>query len=186
MRRRVFAGLVLLPMVGCAGVAPFAPTPAGRYAALATEADRAIGQIIDHLAARERIEVDQAASLRYAAAATLPRALPPPVTPMAGAVLDPGMDLVVIDAQRLAALAGGVAAGGDAQAAAALARLDAALDRLAVLGGAPAGRWRIGAGGGKRPWRASLPSPGPAILRCRIRGQHADHLPGRRHGGAGL
>jgi hypothetical protein len=137
MRRRFLAGLALLPVVGCAGVAPFPQGPAGRYATLVVESDRAIGQMIDHLAARERIEVEQAASLRYAAAATLPRALPPPVTPAAGAVLDPGMDLVVIDAQRLAALAGGVAAGGDAEAAAALARLDAALDRLRGT----TGRW---------------------------------------------
>jgi len=137
MRRGFLAVLALLPLAGCAGVAPWAQGPAADHARLVNEADRAIGQMIDHLAARERVEVEQAASLRYAAAATVPRALPPPATPVAGAVLDPGMDLVVIEAQRLAALANGAAAGGDAEAAAALARLEPALGTLRGI----SGRW---------------------------------------------
>lgn len=137
MRRGLLAVLVLLPLLGCAALPPGAQGPAAEHARLVAAADGALGLMLDHLAARERVEVEQAASLRFAAAATVPRTLPPPVTPLAGAVLDPGMDLVVIAAQRLAVLAGGAPAGGDAEAAAALARLETA---LAALRGAP-GRW---------------------------------------------
>ncbi|WP_198372970.1 hypothetical protein, partial [Roseomonas rosulenta] len=119
MRRGLLAVLALLPVIGCAPLPPTAQGPAVEHARLVVAADGAIGRMLDHLAARERVEVEQAASLRFAAAASVTRALPPPATPAAGAVLDPGMDLVVIEAQRLAALAGGAAPGGDAEAAAA-------------------------------------------------------------------
>ncbi|WP_230168289.1 hypothetical protein [Roseomonas sp. CECT 9278] len=137
MRRGLLAVLALLPVLGCAMAPPAPQGPAADHARLAIAADRAIGQMIDHLAARERVEVEQAASLRFAAAASVTRALPAPATPVVGAVLDPGMDLVVIAAQRLAVLAGGAGAGGDAEAAAALARFEAALGGLRAV----PGRW---------------------------------------------
>jgi hypothetical protein len=137
MRRGLLALPAALLLAACA-VVPGAPGgPAARNAALVQAADGAIGRTLDHLAARERIEVEQAAALRFAAAATVPRALPAPATPAAGAVLDPGMELVVIAAQRLAARAAGQPAGGDAEAAAALARLQAALAGLRAV----PGRW---------------------------------------------
>ncbi|BDG73295.1 hypothetical protein [Roseomonas fluvialis] len=137
MRRGCLALLALLPLLGCAVPPGASSGPAAQHARLVGAADLALGQMIDHLAARERIELDQAASLRFAAAASVTRTLPAPATPAVGAVLDPGMDLVVIAAQRLAVLAGGAPAGGDAEAAAALARLDVA---LGALRGVP-GRW---------------------------------------------
>lgn len=136
-RRVLTAGLLGLPLAGCVVVAP-PPSqgPAGRHAALVIAADAAAGRVVDHLAARERAETDQAAALRFGAGA-MPRSPAPLVTPVAGQVLDPGMDLIVLQAQRLAVLAGGGGPAEGQQGAAMLARLDAA---LAGLRAAP-GRW---------------------------------------------
>lgn len=132
--RRIFllqsAGLLL---AACAVVPPQPQGPAQRHAALVVAADQALGRMVDHLAARERTEIDQSASLRYAAGGAVPRSLPVPATPVAGAVLDPAMDLLVIEAQRLADLASGAAAGGDAEAAAAFDRLRMAMARLGTV-----------------------------------------------------
>jgi hypothetical protein len=136
MRRRNLSALLLL-LPGCTAV-PFAPLPpAARHAALVMAADQRIGLVLDHLATRERAEVDQAASLRFAAGGAVPRSLPALATPLAGAVLDPGMDLVAIQARRIAALALGSPPTEANEAAPALARLEAA---LAALPAAP-GRW---------------------------------------------
>jgi hypothetical protein len=138
MRRSFLLLLAAAPLAACTAV-PFAtPTgPAARHAALVAGADQAMGRMLDHLAARERSEVDQAASLRFAAGGAAPRALPAPAVPLAGAVLDPGMDLVVLQARRIAALADGAAPAEAGEGAAAFARLQSA---LAGLRAAP-GRW---------------------------------------------
>lgn len=132
MRRR---NLIVLPLLlaGCTAV-PFAPLPpAARHAALVTAFDQRVGLVVDHLAARERAEVDQAASLRFASGGAVPRSLPVAATPVAGAVLDPGMDLVAIQARRLAALALGNPPGDAAEAAAALGRVETALAGLRAV-----------------------------------------------------
>ncbi|WP_137125240.1 hypothetical protein [Roseomonas sp. HF4] len=132
MRRRNLPVLLLL-LSGCTA-APFAPLPpAAQHAALVTAADLRIGLVVDHLAARERAEVEQAASLRFAAGGTVPRSLPPLATPVAGAVLDPGMDLVAIQARRVAALSLGTAPADQTEAAAALGRVEAALAGLRAV-----------------------------------------------------
>lgn len=137
MRRRHLPLLLLPPLAGCVA-APVPPIhPAARHAALVLAADQQLSLLLDHLAARERVELDEAASLRFAATGSVPRLPPPPVTPLAGAVLDPGMDLIVLAAERLVAAAQGAAAQEGPAGADALARLDAA---LAGLRGAP-GRW---------------------------------------------
>lgn len=132
MRRRGLPALLLL-LPGCVAT-PFAPLPpAARHAALVTVLDQRVGLVVDHLAARERAEVDQAASLRFASGGTVPRSLPVPATPVAGAVLDPGMDLVAIQARRLAALALGSPPDDAAEVAAALGRIEAALAGLRAV-----------------------------------------------------
>jgi len=136
MRRRNLP-VLLLALSGCTAT-PFAPLPpAAQHAALVTALDQRIGLVVDHLAARERTEVEQAASLRFAAGGAVPRSLPGLATPVAGAVLDPGMDLVAIQARRVAALSLGNAPDDRAEAAAALGRLEAALPGLRAV----PGRW---------------------------------------------
>lgn len=136
-RRALTAGLLGLPLAGCVVVGPpAAQGPAARHAALVIAADAAAGQVVDHLAARERVETEQAAALRFGAGA-MPRSPGAPVTPLVGQVLDPGMDLIVLQARRLAVLAGAGPAAEGQEGAAMLARLDAA---LAGLRGLP-GRW---------------------------------------------
>lgn len=134
--RRVVLGSLLLLGACVAPPPPMPPSPAGRYAALVAAADQAAGQVVDHLAARERQEVQEAGSLRYAAG-TMPPNPPPPATPAAGAVLDPGMKLILLQAQRLAALSAGQAMIEGPQGAALRARLQ---DSLAALRAVP-GRW---------------------------------------------
>ncbi len=137
MRRSFLLLLATLPLPACT-VVPFAPQgPAQRIAALTTAADQAAGRMVDHLGQRERSEIDQAASLRYAAGGAPNTNLPRPATPVAGAVLDPGMDLVVLEARRIAALAAGAAPAEGQEGALAFARVQ---DALAGLRAAPA-RW---------------------------------------------
>lgn len=128
-------GLALLA-AGCVAAPPLPPTPAGRHAALVATADQAAGQVVDHLARRERQEEQEAASLRFAAG-SMPPTPPPTATPAAGAVLDPAMKLVLLEAQRLSALSAGLPPAEGQQGAALLARLR---DSLAALRGVP-GRW---------------------------------------------
>lgn len=134
-RRAVLAlGLLLGACVAAPPPAP--PTPAARYAALVVAADQTAGQVVDHLAARERAEVQEAGSLRFAAG-TMPPNPPPPATPAAGGVLDPGMKLILMEAQRLAALSMGQVPTEGPQGAALLSRIQ---DGLAALRAVP-GRW---------------------------------------------
>lgn len=133
MRRHLPLYLLALLIPACAAVPPTPETPAARHVAQVAAADEAAGRMLDHLALRERTEIEQAASLRFAAGGAVPRNLPDPAVPVAGAVLDPAMDLVLIQAQRLAALASGTPAGGDAEAAAAFDRLQAAVGRLGTV-----------------------------------------------------
>ncbi|HWT10410.1 MAG TPA: hypothetical protein VN329_14690 [Roseomonas sp.] len=128
-------GLILL-LGGCVAMPQQPPTVAGRHAALVAAADQAAGQVVDHLARRERQEEQDASSLRFAAG-TMPRTPPMPAAPVAGAVLDPAMKLMLLEAQRLAALSGGQAPAEGQQGAALLARLR---DALAALRAVP-GRW---------------------------------------------
>lgn len=129
-------GLALL-IAGCVAAPPPAPpTPAGRFAGLVAAADQSAGQVVDHLARREQQEVQEAGTLRFAAGA-MPPAPPPPAAPAAGAVLDPGMKLLLLEAQRLAALSVGQAPSEGQQGAALLLRLQ---DGLAALRTVPA-RW---------------------------------------------
>ncbi|MBW6397108.1 hypothetical protein KPL78_04570 [Roseomonas sp. HJA6] len=134
--RRAILGLGLLLGACVASPPPTPPTPAGRYAALVIAADQTAGQVVDHLAARERAEVQEAGSLRFAAGA-MPPTPPPPATPAAGAVLDPGVKLILMQAQRLAALSVGQVPAEGPQGAALLARVQ---DSLAALRAVP-GRW---------------------------------------------
>jgi hypothetical protein len=134
--RAVLPGLFMLMLAACTVLPPAVQTPAARHAALVGAADAAAGQVVDHLAARERQEVEQAASLRFATG-TMPRSLPAPAAPAAGRVLDPGMELVLLQAQRLAMLADGQGVVEPAGGAALLARLQ---DGVAALRGIP-GRW---------------------------------------------
>ena len=128
-------GLALLA-AGCVAAPQVTPTPAGRHAALVATADQAAGQVVDHLARRERQEEQEAGSLRFAAG-SMPATPPPTAAPAAGAVLDPAMKLMLLEAQRLAALSAGQAAAEGQQGAALLARLR---DGLAGLRAIP-GRW---------------------------------------------
>lgn len=129
-------GLALLA-AGCVAAPQVTPTPAGRHAALVATADQAAGQVVDHLARRERQEEQEAGSLRFAAG-SLPATPPPTAAPAAGAVLDPAMKLMLLEAQRLAALSAGQAVAAEGQQGAALlARLR---DGLAGLRAIP-GRW---------------------------------------------
>lgn len=129
-------GLALL-IGGCVAAPPPAPlTPAGRFATLVGAADQSAGQVVDHLARREQQEAQEAGTLRFAAG-TMPPAPPPPAAPAAGAVLDPGMKLFQLEAQRLAALSVGQAPAEGQQGAALLLRLQ---DGLAALRAVPA-RW---------------------------------------------
>ncbi|MBR0682418.1 hypothetical protein GXW74_18140 [Roseomonas eburnea] len=137
MRRLLPLHLLVLVLAACAAVTPAQQGPAERHAALVAAADQGLGRMIDHLALRERTEIDQAASLRFAAGGAVPRSLAAPAAPVAGAVLDPGMDLLVMEARRLAALAAGAAPTEGPEAAVALARLEQA---VAALRGVPA-RW---------------------------------------------
>lgn len=133
--RRLILGLALLAG-GCVGQ-PFAPPgPAARHATLVAAADQAGGQVVDHLARREAREVQETATLRFGAG-SMPPNPPVPATPAAGAVLDPGMKLILLEAQRLAALSGGPAVIEGQQGAALLGRLR---DAVAALRGMP-GRW---------------------------------------------
>lgn len=133
---RAVLGLALL-IGGCVAAPPPAPpTPAGRFAALVAAADQSAGQVVDHLARREQQEVQEAGTLRFGAGA-LPPAPPPPAAPAAGAVLDPGMKLILLEAQRLAALSAGQAPAEGQQGAALMRRLQ---DSLAALRSVPA-RW---------------------------------------------
>jgi len=134
--RRTVLGLGLSLGACVAAPPPAPPTAAGRYAMLVAAADQVAGQVVDHLAARERAEVQEAGSLRFAAGAMPPNP-PPPATPAAGAVLDPGMKLILLQAQRLAALSVGQAPTEGPQGAALLARVR---DSLAALRAVP-GRW---------------------------------------------
>lgn len=135
MRRSALALLMLALLPGCVAV-PFAPqAPAARHAALLAAADQAAGRVVDHLAAREATEIRESAALRFAAGGAAPRALPAPATPAAGAVLDAGMDLMLVEARRIAALAAGETPADGPEAAAALARLEAALAGLRALPG---------------------------------------------------
>ncbi len=130
-------GLLSLILLAACTTGPLAPqTPATRHAALVAAADQAAGQVVDHLAGRERREVQEAASLRFGAG-TMPPAPPRPAAPVAGAVLDPGMKLILLEAQRLAALSVGQLPADGAQAGMLMARLQ---DGLAALRGVP-GRW---------------------------------------------
>jgi hypothetical protein len=134
--RRSFLGLALLAG-GCVAGGPLAPQgPATRHSALVGAADQAAGQVMDHLARREAQEIQEAGSLRFGAGG-MPPAPPPLATPLAGAVLDPAMKLVLLEAQRLAAMSGGPALVEGQQGAALLARLQ---DAMATLRAAP-GRW---------------------------------------------
>ncbi|MBR0672776.1 hypothetical protein [Neoroseomonas soli] len=133
MRRYLLLHLAGLTLAACAAVPPQPQGPAERHVALVGTADQALGRMVDHLALRERTEVEQSASLRFASGGAVPRSLPAPTTPIAGAVLDPAMDLMVIEAQRIAALSTGATAGGDAEAAAALDRLQVAMARLGTV-----------------------------------------------------
>jgi hypothetical protein len=129
-------GLALL-IGGCVAAPPPAPlTPAGRFATLVGAADLSAGQVVDHLARREQQEVQEASTLRFAAG-SMPPAPPPPAAPAAGAVLDPGMKLFQLEAQRLAALSVGQDPAEGQQGAALLLRLQ---DGLATLRAVPA-RW---------------------------------------------
>jgi hypothetical protein len=130
------AVLLILLLAGCVAAPQAPPTPAGRYAALVTAADMAAGQVVERLAQRERQEVQEASSLRFAAG-SMPPTPPPPAAPAAGAVLDPAMKLVQLQAQRLAALAGGQSLAEGQVGAALMARLQ---DALAALRAVP-GRW---------------------------------------------
>ncbi|WP_198378824.1 hypothetical protein, partial [Neoroseomonas rubea] len=115
MRRPLIIALALLA-AGCAATLPAVPpTPAVRHAGLVALADTSAGRVVDHLAFRERREVEEAATLRFGAGG-MPPAPPPPAVPAAGAVMDPAMDLLLIQAQRLSALSLGGAAAGDAEA----------------------------------------------------------------------
>jgi hypothetical protein len=134
---------MLIALAGCVAAPPAPPVPAVRHAALVAAADLAAGQVVDHLARRERIELEQAAMLRFGTGGVPPR-LPAPVVPVAGMVLDPGMELVLLEAQRLAVLAARPEPAPPPEGqegAAMLARLEAG---LAALAGAP-GRWPAGA-----------------------------------------
>lgn len=133
---RAVLGLVLLLAAGCVAAPQQPPTVAGRHAALVAAADQAAGQVVDHLARRERQEEQDASSLRFAAG-TMPRTPPLPAAPVAGAVLDPAMKLMLLEAQRLAALSAGQAPAEGQQGAALMARLR---DALAALRAVP-GRW---------------------------------------------
>lgn len=167
MRRRPVLLLALSSLAGCA-IPP--ATPAARYAGLCVTTYRALGRMLDHLAARERIEADQAAALRFAATAGAPRSPTPPAVPAAGAVLQAGMALVVIDAQRLAALAGGTTPGGDTEAASALASLDAALAALrAVTARWPAESQRRRGLAGFRALAAPVPAGTDTATLARMR-----------------
>lgn len=139
MRRFLLIQVLLLPVLAACAVAPPAPQgPAERHAALVAAANQGLGRMVDHLALRERTEIDQAAALRYSAGGAVPRSLPPPAAPVAGAVLAPAMELLMIEAQRLAALsAGGAAPQEGPEAMAALSRLEQAVQGLRA---APA-RW---------------------------------------------
>lgn len=133
---RVVLGLALL-VGGCVAAPPAVPpTPAGRFAGLVAAADQSAGRVVDHLARREQQEVQEAGTLRFAAGA-MPPAPPPPAAPAAGAVLDPGMKLMLLEAQRLAALSAGQTFAEGQQGAALMLRLQ---DGLAVLRAVPA-RW---------------------------------------------
>lgn len=134
-RHRLVLGLALM-MAGCVAAPLAPPGPAGRYAALAAAADQAAGQVVDHLARRERQEVQEASSLRFASG-TMPPSPPLPAAPAAGAVLDPGMKLVVLEAQRLSALAAGQVLAEGQLGTTLMVRLQ---DGLAALRGIP-GRW---------------------------------------------
>ncbi|NMJ39844.1 hypothetical protein GWK16_01225 [Roseomonas sp. JC162] len=137
MRRSFLLLLATLPLPACT-VVPFAPQGAAqRIAGLTVAADQAAGRMVDHLGQRERSEIDQAASLRYAAGGAPNTNLPRPATPVAGAVLDPGMDLMVLETRRLAALAAGAAPTEGQDGALAFSRVQ---DALAGLRAAPA-RW---------------------------------------------
>lgn len=134
MRRSFLLMLAALPLPACTAV-PFAspPTPAARHAALAAAADQVASQTMDHLGARERTEIDQAGSLRYAAGGSANPNLARPATPVAGAVLGPAMALVVLEARRLAALAAGTAATEGAEGALAFGRLQDGLQGLRAV-----------------------------------------------------
>ena len=133
--RRSILGLALLTG-GCA-VQPFAPpSPAARHAELVAAADQAAGQVVDHLARREVEEVQQASALRFGAG-SMPPGPPRPAAPAAGAVLDPGMKLVLLEAQRLAALSDGTVLAEGPFGMELLTRLQ---DALVALRGVP-GRW---------------------------------------------
>ncbi|MEO3474161.1 hypothetical protein AAFN86_19995 [Roseomonas sp. CAU 1739] len=138
-RHRIVPGFALLMaglVAGCVAAPQVPPGPAGRFATLVAAADQSAGQVVDHLARRERQEVQEASSLRFAAGA-MPPAAPPPAAPAAGAVLDPGMKLFALEAQRLAALSGGQPLAEGQLGAALMGRLQ---DGLAALRGLP-GRW---------------------------------------------
>ncbi len=133
---RAVLGLALL-IGGCVAAPPPPPaTPAVRQAALVAAADQAAGQVVDHLARREQREVQEASTLRFGAG-SMPPAPPPPAAPAAGAVLDPGMKLVLLQAQRLAALSTGQVLAEGQQGAALMLRLR---DGIAGLRAVP-GRW---------------------------------------------
>lgn len=134
--RRAALGLPLL-LGACATTPPVPPTPAGRYASLLLTADQTASQVVDHLAAREQAEVREAGSMRFAAGAMPPNP-PPPAAPAAGAVLDPAMKLIQMQAQRLAALSAGIAMAENPQQGQLL--LSRLTDALAGLRGVPA-RW---------------------------------------------
>ncbi|MBP0464528.1 hypothetical protein J5Y09_11480 [Roseomonas sp. PWR1] len=128
--RRPMIALLLLLAAGCtAGPPAVPPTPAARHAGLVALTDTSAGRVVDHLAFRERREVEEAATLRFGAGG-MPRTPPPPAVPAAGAVMDPAMDLLLIHAQRLSALSLGGVAAGDAEATAALARVESAIGAL--------------------------------------------------------
>lgn len=74
--------------------------------------------------------------MRFAAGG-MPPTPPPPAAPVAGAVLDPAMKLIQLEAQRLAALSGGQALAEGQVGTALMGRLR---DALATLGRVP-GRW---------------------------------------------
>jgi hypothetical protein len=124
-----------LAIAGCVAAPPPA-TPASRQAALVAAADQAAGAVVDHLARREQQEQQEAGSLRFAAG-SMPPPPPPPAAPAAGAVLDPAMKLVLLQAERLSALSLGQTPNEGQQGAALLLRLQDALARLRAVGG----RW---------------------------------------------
>ena len=76
MRRYLLLHLAGLTLAACATLQPLPQGPAQRHAALVGTADQAIGRMVDHLALRERTEIDQSASLRYAAGGAVPSAAP--------------------------------------------------------------------------------------------------------------